>query len=154
MQGYGWTAYDTRTGGSQTVRDAELHIDLTTEFVKSDDGNSWAVRVSGEPRSDGSENVTTTVVLHAAIESSASDDARALSCGGQDRRHRRGQNFVAECRGQVAGLGSFEFSVTRDEENRPVHDTAVSSLDVDEDRIWQAKGMILHQIEPQHVGEG
>ncbi|KAK4209920.1 hypothetical protein QBC37DRAFT_293595, partial [Rhypophila decipiens] len=31
MDGYGWTAYDTRFGGSQIICDTKLGIDLTTD---------------------------------------------------------------------------------------------------------------------------
>ena len=146
MQGYGWTAYDARTGGSQTIRDAELHIDITTEFLKSEDGNSWTVRVSGTPRSDAPDDLTTTVILHAAIEKASSDSSRTLTCGGQDKRLRTRENVEAECQGEVPGLGSFKLLVTREDESKLVHGTAVNSVDVDEAKIWQAKCMIPFYI--------
>ena len=133
MQGYGWTTYDARTGGWQTVRDAELHIDLTTEFLKSDDGNSWSVGVSGEPRVDAPDGLATTVIFHTAIEEAGSDNTRSLECERKDTD--------AECSGDVPGLGAFKLSVAADVESRLVHDIAVNSLDVEEDKIWQAKGM-------------
>lgn len=46
MQSYRLTAYDTRVGWSQTLHDQYLHIDLTTDFLKTQDGDSWAIRVS------------------------------------------------------------------------------------------------------------
>lgn len=141
MRGYGWTAYDTRVGGSQTIRDAELHIDLTTDFVKSDDGNSWSVRVTGVPRQDAPSDLKTTLILHSAVEKAGDDHARTLTCGHGSQRRRDGDDSSVECRGDVPGLGSFELSVMGDGHNRPVHDTAVRSVRVPESKIWQAKGM-------------
>ena len=142
MQGYGWTEYDTRTGGSQMIRDAELHIDLKTQFLKSDDGNSWSVRLVGTPRPGAPDNLTTTVIFHTAIEK-ADSDSRILSCGASHQKVRRRQNAEAECHGEVPGLGPFEISVTMDIQGKPVYGTDVHSLDVDEEKIWQAKCMNL-----------
>lgn len=142
MQGYGWTKYDPRTGGSQTIRDAELHVDLATEFLKSDDGNSWSVRVSGSPRPDAPDNLNTTVIFHAAIEKT-SLGSRSLDCGDEGQTVRRRQNVEAECHGEAPGLGSFQLSVTTDGQRILVHDTVVNSVEVDEDKIWQAKCMDL-----------
>lgn len=141
MRGYGWTAYDTRVGGSQTIRDAELHLDLSTDFIKSEDGNSWAVRVTGSPRPDAPDDLKTTVILHAAIEKAASDDERTLTCGSAGNKRKAGDEAEVECRGKVPALGSFNLSVTADDQNKPVHDIAVNSVEVPEDKIWQAKGV-------------
>ena len=147
MRGYGWNAYDTRVGGSQTIRDAELHIDLTTDFFKTEDGGSWAVRVTGFPRSDAPDDLKTTVIFHSAIEKAGSDGKSTLTCGPGGHEPRGRDDFEVECRGKVPSLGSFGLTVTGDDQNQPVHDTAVNSVEVPEDKIWQAKGMPpLHQI--------
>jgi mannosyl-oligosaccharide glucosidase len=137
MQGYGWTTYDTRFGGSQTIHDSKLHIDLDTDFVKS--GGSWAVRVTGTPRLD--PNVKTTVIFHAAIEGATSDSARTLVCG---KGSKDAKNAEAACHGSNPDLGSFEFLVLGDRRNKALHATAVKSVQVAEDKIWQAKCMIRH----------
>jgi len=74
MAGYGWEEYDVRTGGKQVIHDRGNHIDLTTEFVKVEGGDSgtgsegperhllkltvglggnWGVRIKGALREDG-----------------------------------------------------------------------------------------------------
>lgn len=141
MRGYGWTAYDTRVGGSQTIRDAELHLDLSTDFIKSEDRKSWVVRVTGSPRLDAPDDLKTTVILHAAIEKAASDDERTLTCGPAGNKRKVSDEAEVECRGKVPALGSFNLSVTADDQNKPVHDIAVNSVEVPEDKIWQAKGV-------------
>lgn len=137
MQGYGWTAYDTRVGGSQTFNDQQLHVNLTTDFLKTQDGDSWAIRVSGAPRSDAPTNIKTTVILHATVEKQ--DKSKSLVCGDQDNGFKRQGSVKTTCRGEIPALGSFEFHVVGDAKNRLLHNTTVKSAKVSEDDIWQAK---------------
>lgn len=139
MQGYGWTSYDTRVGGSQIIHDKELHIDLKTDFLKSKSGDSWAVRITGTPRADAPSNVKTTVILHTAIEQAGQDNAKSLVCTNQRREHRVRNGVEPTCRGEIPALGSFELYVTEDARNNVVHDAIIKSLKVPEDKIWQAK---------------
>ncbi|SPO06375.1 related to mannosyl-oligosaccharide glucosidase [Cephalotrichum gorgonifer] len=146
MQGYGWTTYDTRVGGSQTMHDTALNIDLTTDFFKSKGGSSWTGRVTGTPRPDAPRDITTTVVLHAAIEKAELDDTRILTCAHQSQGLRDRDDAEAGCRGEVPGLGAFEFYVMTDAENNPAHNTAVNSVQVPEGKIWQAKSVFMSQV--------
>ena len=41
VDGFGWTAYDARVGGSQTIRDGAGHVEIGTDFVKTEDGTLW-----------------------------------------------------------------------------------------------------------------
>jgi len=136
MQGYGWSFYDTRFGGSQTIHDTKLEVDIDTDFIKSDDGNSWAVRITGTPRANA-VNVKTSVILHFALEEAGSDHSKTLSCHDTAKDQ---DEAVAICQGDVHGLGNFEMQVLGDANNKRLHDPAVRSLRVPEDKIWQAKG--------------
>ena len=136
MQGYGWSFYDTRFGGSQTIHDTKLEVDIDTDFIKSDDGNSWAVRITGTPRANA-VNVKTSVILHFALEEAGSDGSKTLSCHDTAMDQ---DEAVAVCQGDVHGLGNFEMQVLGDANNKRLHDPAVRSLRVPEDKIWQAKG--------------
>ncbi|KAK3694649.1 glycoside hydrolase family 63 protein [Podospora appendiculata] len=140
MQGYGWSIYDTRVGGSQTMYDTILHINLTTDFIKSSDGDSWAVRVTGTPRSDHDLplSVKTTIIFHAAIEQAGSDGTRSLLCG-------KPGGVEAACNGTVPALGSFGFQVVGDAQNNATHDVAVKTMQVPEEKIWQAKSVFTDQ---------
>ena len=151
MRGYGWTAYDARVGGSRTIRDAELHIDLVTDFIKSDDGASWAVRVTGSPRSDAPDDLRTTVIFHFAVEKAGSDDERTLSCVPEAGERKTSDGVDVECQGKIPSLDSFKVSVTGDEQSKPVHDTAVRSVEVPEDKIWQAKGLFPYISEMSSI---
>lgn len=66
FQGFGWTKYDPRLGGRQEFKDNELKLDITTDFVKSKDGN-WAMKVKGVPR-PGYESQTNSIVFYAGLE--------------------------------------------------------------------------------------
>lgn len=142
MQGYGWTAYDTRIGGSQTIHDQELHVDLTTDFFKSEGGDAWGVHVTGTPRSDAPSNVKTTVVLHVAMEKAAGDNGtdRSLACEYKDKGSKANDgNAEVACHGEAPGLGLFHFYVVGDLKNKVTHATSAKSVQVPEEKIWQAK---------------
>lgn len=71
MASYGWTAYDTRHGGTQTIEDAGNTIDITTEFVKKYEGQeagNWALRVKGKPRENAKAGLKTRVVFYVGME--------------------------------------------------------------------------------------
>ncbi|KAK1831601.1 glycoside hydrolase [Podospora conica] len=147
MQGYGWTFYDTRTGGSQAVHDKQLHLDLTTDFLKSEDGRSWSVAITGTPNHDAPD-VKTSVILHVAVEKADSDGPKSLACESLSHSESKTRSGpLAACQGEIAALGGmFEFQVLGDAKNNLVHDTAVNSLNVSEDRIWQAKSVFTDQV--------
>ncbi|KAI1384902.1 glycoside hydrolase family 63 protein [Hypoxylon trugodes] len=148
VQRYGWTAYDTRVGGSQVMHDKELHIGLETDFIKTRIGDNWAVRVAGTPRPDAPHNVKTTVIFHTAVENS--NDAKTIICGSKDLE---GTDREITCRGEVDALGSFEFSVVGDAQNNVIHATSVNSIEVPEDKIWQAKSVFKDRV-TAHIGSG
>jgi mannosyl-oligosaccharide glucosidase len=135
MQGYGWTFYDPRVGGSQAVHDTQLQLDINTDFLKTEDGGSWAVRITGTPKL-GATGVKTTAILHAAVEMADANEPKSLWC----ENHAKNKDGVdAACRGEIAGLGRFQFQVLGDATNNVVHETVVRSVQVPEDKIWQAK---------------
>ena len=103
---YGWNVYDPRVGGSQTIRDQDLGIDLTTEFVKNDDGSAWAVRVSGAVRPDAiADAVNTTLVFYIASEGVFPSATKTLSC----ERLPGGSGHIngASCSGKDPELGAL-----------------------------------------------
>ena len=137
MNGYGWTQYDTRTGGTQIIHDSKLHIDLTTTFFKADDGLGWRVRVSGTPRPGAPADLKTALVWHIALEGAEGmTDQRNLNCTNV-KETRTG----ASCFGLVPGLGAIELHQQGDAGNVYDEDAAVQSVTVTEERIWKAKCM-------------
>ncbi|ETS83073.1 hypothetical protein PFICI_04949 [Pestalotiopsis fici W106-1] len=142
MNGYGWTQYDTRTGGSQTIYDSKLHIDLTTEFFKSGDGLGWVVRVSGTPRSGAPADLKTALVWHIALEGAESMPNQGnLNCTAA-----KGHQAGANCFGTAPGLGPFELHQLSNTGNAFHEGTAVKSVTVTEDKIWKAKSVYMDVI--------
>jgi len=154
MAGYGWDAYDPRTGGVQTVHDKGNGIDIETSFVKFEDG--WAARIKGTPREDaepgvGSEGgvhqMKTAVWFHAGIEGLG-----ALQLEDTEAGDELGFEGDIVLNGQTQDLGEFKLTITEVEGNshpvgshpaykaKPLDHTFVHSLQVPEEALWQAKG--------------
>ncbi|KAH8667006.1 glycoside hydrolase family 63 protein [Xylariales sp. PMI_506] len=146
MDGCGWTMYDARVGGSQTIHDKELHIDLTMDFIKAENGESWAVRVTGKPRSDAPSNLKTAIIFYAAIEEAAKGAPKSLECRNKDTGLEDITETEATCRGDIPGLGPFHLQVVGDDHNNVQQATSVSSVQVPEDKTWQAKLVLEDQL--------
>lgn len=69
-----WINFDPRIGGKQFISDKECHIDITIDFVKSDNGKNWAVKVKSEPHK-GFEHLSTSFVWYAGLEGEEIDEA-------------------------------------------------------------------------------
>ena len=148
MAGFGWEEYDPRVGGRQVFRDTANNIEITTEFVKSEEGNDWAVRVKGQPI-DGNNMVKTGVVFYAGLEGEGSLNLK-------NQHEGRGIDGVVKLKGKSPELGTFELHVTDGpksnkhpksghvlEEMRPSHKSHYASLNVPDDNVWLAKDIFL-----------
>lgn len=142
VKGYGWTTYDPRVGGSQLIHDQELQIDLTTDFVKSEDGQGWSVKVTGTPRPSAPATIKTTLIFHVALEGMAgSTRPKSLHCEHLNKGTGHSLVFGASCHGQDPRLGPFDLVISTDSSENIIHRTAVNSANVSEDQIWQAKSV-------------
>lgn len=131
--------YDPRAGGTQIIQDAKLGVNLMTEFVKNDDGSGWAVRVSGEVRSDiEAQTVTTSLIFHVAMERAIGSTKKGLVC--ERLTGPNGHILGAQCRGKDEKLGIFDFRINADPKDNVIKKSAIRSKRVDEDKTWQAKG--------------
>ncbi|KAF4535015.1 Glucosidase i [Lasiodiplodia theobromae] len=138
MAGYGWTAYDPRIGGSQTVHDQGNGLDLTTNFVK--DGASWALRVRGTPRSHvDNDNLGTAVIFYLAV------DAAGVVCA------RPPDAPVVDCRADVPGLGPFKLHI-RDAVSKN-EKTTLHGLHVAVDKLWQAKTIFFDKVNAMNASD-
>ena len=131
--------YDPRIGGSQVTHDEELGVDLTTDFLKTDDGQGWTVRVAGIPRPGVPTNVKTSLIFHLALEGMGGSKKKSLYCEHLNKGTGHSLAFGATCHGQDPQLGPFDLVVYTDSEENIIHRTAVKSAQVDEEQIWQAK---------------
>lgn len=135
--------YDTRTGGIQTVRDDSNHVDISTEFMKTPEGEGWGMRVSGIPRADAPAKVETAVIFHVAVENyqdPQKKDGRTkiLKCKPTDALE-TGTRMVALCEGDDPKLGKYEIRVLANKANKVSQAFSVASLHVEEEGIWEAK---------------
>ncbi|POS73918.1 mannosyl-oligosaccharide glucosidase [Diaporthe helianthi] len=148
VKGYGWTTYDPRVGGSQLIRDQELQIDLTTDFIKSEDGQGWSVRVTGTPRPGAPNNVNTALIFHVALEGMAGSraDTKSLYCEHLNEGTGHSLVFGASCHGQDPSLGPFDLVISTDSRANIIHRAAVNSASVPEDQIWQAKSVFTNVL--------
>jgi mannosyl-oligosaccharide glucosidase len=154
MAGYGWDAYDPRTGGVQTVHDKGNGIDIETSFVKLEDG-SWGARVKGTPREDaepgsgsqgGVDQMKTAVWFTLGMEGLGSLEPQAA-----EESEDTGYAGDVVFDGQTPDLGEFKMTITEPDsnshplhphpayKNKPLDHTFVHSLQLPEEALWQAK---------------
>ena len=150
MAGYGWDEYDVRNGGRQTIHDAGNSIDITTEFVKipgGKHGGSWGVRVKGTPREDAPDRLISTVLFYAGMEGLGELKIR-------NEHDDLGMEGTVAMQGSSNELGDFSLDVTEGSaenahpprthasyDQKPLDRTIVSSLQVPDGNMWQAKCM-------------
>ena len=143
MAQYGWTCYDTRNGGRQIIQDVDNMIDITTDFIKSNDGQnvgSWGLRVKGTPRSNAPRDLQTSVVFYIGME--AMDSCSDCKLESREERGAGGDtplyaiNFdVSHPRLGKAGI-HIPIPLTEDDQKG---DPVVTAFNVSEDKLWQAK---------------
>ncbi|EMC96451.1 glycoside hydrolase family 63 protein [Baudoinia panamericana UAMH 10762] len=163
MAGYGWDAYNPRTGGVQTVRDRGNGIDIETSFVKFDDGKGgWGARIKGAPREDaeplsGSQGGPQT--LKTAVWFTISMEGLGLvEPEGTEEAEELGYEGDVVFSGQSTDLGEFKLTVTEPTTNshplsnhpsypsKPLDHTFVQSMQVPDDALWQGKAIIFSSM--------
>ena len=143
MARYGWTAYDTREGGTQTIEDVQNKIDITTEFIKKSEGQSagnWALRIRGTPRKDAAGDLKTSVVFYVGMESMDTCTQCKLESseqlGAEEDTSVHAANFWIEH--PQLGTAGIHIPASVGENGR--HEAmVVKSLNVTEDHLWQAR---------------
>ena len=161
MAGYGWDEYDVRSGGHQTIHDAGNSIDITTEFVKipgGSHGGSWAVRVKGTPREDAPRRLISTVLFYAGMEGFGSLSVR-------NEPDELGIEGALMMEGSSSELGKFTIEVTEGPNSnsyppsthasyaeKPLDRTVVTSLQVPDEGIWQAKNLVFQKMKEEIDG--
>jgi mannosyl-oligosaccharide glucosidase len=134
LTNYGWSTYDVRTGGIQTISDPKSHLNLTTNFVKfSKDGyeGSWGVRIQGNPEGKS----TNTVLFYLALENEERPGDSRVAC---EKKAESESNFDINCKGVTPSLMSFNIQMTAP--NCLGHCvTTISSMKVPDDDLWKVK---------------
>ena len=150
MAGYGWDEYDVRQGGRQTIHDAGNSIDITTEFVKlpgGQHGGNWGVRIKGTPRDDAPSRLISTVIFYAGMEGLGNLKVNNF-------RDDLGVEGPVIMDGSSNELGDFTVEITEGPDSnshpppehisyvdKPLDRSIVTSLQVPEANLWQAKRM-------------
>lgn len=143
MAMYGWTTYDARTGGTQIIQDVGNQIDVTTEFIKKSEGQSsgnWALRVKGKPRNGAPADLKTSVIFYVGMEAKEGCADCQLEAfeqlGAGDDKSVEAVNIAIK----HPRLGSAGMHIpTSVGENGRHEGTIVHTLNVTEDKLWQAK---------------
>lgn len=143
MARYGWTSYDTREGGTQTIEDVQNKIDITTEFIKKSEGQSagnWALRIRGTPRKDAPADLKTAIVFYVGMESMDTCAKCKLEAseqlGPEEDTSVHAANFWIEH--PELGTAGIHIPSSVGESGR--HEAmVVKSLNVSDEKLWQAR---------------
>jgi mannosyl-oligosaccharide glucosidase len=143
MAMYGWTTYDARKGGTQLVQDVWNHIDITTEFVKKHDGESagnWALRIKGTPRRDAPIDMKTTIVFYVGVQATEGCTDCKLAAfeqlGPGDDKSVQAVNIAVNH--PYLGAAGIHIPAAVGQVGQYAN-TVVKTLNVTEDKLWQAK---------------
>lgn len=142
---FGWTKYDPRYGGIESIYDNDSRLNLTTEFVKTDDGLDWALRVKGKVSRPDSVN---SVVFYAGLQDKG-------ELGLENKFHKGSNNLVdgdIVLNGNMEKLnGKFNIKIVDHEKNRYAESSTIAdddsydplfshymSLTVPYENVWKA----------------
>lgn len=141
---FGWTDYHPRYGGIETIVDDDCKLNITTEFVKSDDGQNWVLRVKGKTHNKHSIN---SIVYHVGMQDGELDFDGEFAGGSN--------NLVEEdvkLNGNLKSLGGmFDIKIIDDIDNVMAVSNTIDfdnsydpslthyvSLTVPKDEVWKA----------------
>lgn len=168
---FGWNRYDPRYGGREVIADNDSNLTLTIDFVKSEDGENWGLKIKGETPNQEDIN---SIVFYSAIEESGYMDLESSYIAGTsscvDPRH-------IKLKGASKKLGG-EFSIDITEDAKNIHPkqrlrrsdnnfdpffTHHMPMTVPIDTIWQAKDIFwtlikmnaqeMHKEAPEKVND-
>lgn len=91
MKKANWVNFDPRIGGKQVIEDNDCHITVTIDFIKSEDGKSWGVKIHSKPH-QGFESVKTSFVWYSGLETSKGIDIVGSPIKGMDGNESGGED--------------------------------------------------------------
>jgi mannosyl-oligosaccharide glucosidase len=154
-----WVKFDPRIGGRQVIEDNKCHIQITIDFIKSEDGKSWGFKVKTKAHK-GFENVKTSFIFYSGLEGeNKQDNKRNGLLELKNPKNRLGYTGDMTLRGTSEELGLFEISINRGPKSnrfpksRPFHreldasKTHHLSLSVPDDNVWKAKDILFTLIQ-------
>lgn len=165
MKRANWVSYDPRIGGRQIIDDDECHIKITIDFVKSEDGYSWGVKVSADPH-PGYENVKTSFVWYSGLEgekAKVGTDKELQRSGYLNRQNKKnvlGYEGTVTLFGISEELGTFDLKINDGPKSNvhPKGNTSIHveldpskthhySLTVPDDHVWKAKDIFVTMLQ-------
>lgn len=164
IEKFGWTRYDPRYGGVENIIDGDSKLNLTTEFVKTEDGLNWALRVKGTSERHDAVN---SIVFYAGLQ-----DEGNLTIENEfyDNTNNLVEDDIINLKGFMEKLnGNFSIQIIDDEKNKypEVHTisdditydpslTHYASLIVPFEELWKANEVFwalvkfnIHELETQ-----
>lgn len=158
LDGYGWEAYDPRTGGVQVIHDKGSGIDIETSFVKFDHGKGgWGARIKGTPREDAEPGEGSTgpdTIKTAVWFALSAEGLSAVLVQDSDAGEELGFPGDVVLEGRATGLGEFKLTITEPAgtphplhshdsyQSKPLDHTFVDSQQLPEEQLWQSKGKV------------
>ncbi|KAI5955069.1 CWH41 [Candida jiufengensis] len=160
-----WINYDPRVGGQQYIKDEEFHFDIIIDFVKSDDGLSWGVKVRAIPHS-GFEDSKLSFIWYSGlegerkIEDSITETERTGYFNLENNESLDGYNEDIRFSGISEELGAFTI-VINDGPSTNKHPKGLKelknemnpalthhySLTVPDDNVWQARDIFMTMLQ-------
>lgn len=116
-----WIEYDPRFGGRQVISDNDCHINVTIDFVKSDNGRNWGVKVAAVPHK-GYEKVKTSFVWYSGLEGLMIDETTGLKVPNgflklENEPNPLGYRGTVTLSGLSEDLGGFDIQINDGGEN-------------------------------------
>ncbi|KAL1655348.1 Processing alpha glucosidase I [Didymella pomorum] len=130
-------------GGTQLIQDVGNQIDVTTEFIKKSEGQSsgnWAIRLKGKPRNGAPADLKTSVIFYVGMEAKEGCADCQLEAfeqlgAGEDKSVEAVNIAIKHPRLGSAGI-HIPTSVGEDGRHEG---TIVHTMNITEDKLWQAK---------------
>lgn len=146
---FGWTKYDPRFGGLEEIFDNDAMLELNSEFVKTDDGLNWALRIKGNTMHPHSVN---TIAFYAGLF----DDGEGSKLELDNELYEHSNNLIENDNritlgGNMNKLGGdFKIEIIEDDKNKKptsntiddkAYDPSLThhiSLKVPNEEIWKS----------------
>lgn len=149
---FGWDHYDPRLGGQQTIVDRENSVTLRTTLLKSENGDSWVVRVEG----DQAPEAVLSLVYYTAIEGEGDLNLKSMLTS-------QGIKGDTVLQGSSPDLGRFDLKFVNVRgahpesshpaaADRPAENTHYSAMIVPDDNAWRARQIFL-TLAQEYVNE-
>ncbi|KAK6455083.1 mannosyl-oligosaccharide glucosidase [Scheffersomyces xylosifermentans] len=163
MKRANWVSYDPRIGGRQIIDDVDSHIKIIIDFVKSEDGKSWGVKVKAVPHK-GFENVKTSFIWYSGLESKKDNDEDRDSSSGylklENQKNVLGYKGNVKLSGVSEELGLFEIEIN-DGPKTNKHPSSGKIMDPDldpsrahhyslrvpNDNVWKARDIFITMLQ-------